>query len=448
MLNPHKDEAEFLQGAPANVEVAGLVEDMRTEYARAKIVFVATSTAETFCRVAAEARANGIPLLISDAGNLPTFVADGGGIAVPRKARPEEWATALRELLSRDDIAPDTRFCEGGVPVLPRLAMELTTARDIVVVYPCAAPGVRNGVRHLAAVTGAQLLPVAEIGALSGLQPRAVVMCGGVLPEYREVLNRTDVPIALNWRSHHLQMAFHSHEVDQWHEAMRLAVMRPNVSIMASFRDSAEAWARLYPATTRWLPDCYDVGLTPPPWLRPAKRQRFTIPLLGPRAARKNVITTALAARLVGVDIVASDWLKKDAQFLEVCQSVGIEIEWVDLPTEEDVVNLVSSCHAYVTASVGETFGYTACHAMLAGVPVIGNDLVPMTRYRGDMRGPLQANPASITEIADRLAALKGSPDLCESLGRECHVHAREIVQRNNAQARKTLEDFANGASS
>jgi len=452
VLAPHGPEGAML--AELNLPNMTVLEhqtDMAAVYAKAKVVFIGTQTAETFCRAAAEARANGIPLLVSDAGNLPSFVENGGGLCMPRKAPYEEWLKSLAVLLEPNDciaamldIGPDEQFCQGSVDVLPGMARDLTAGHGIVVVYPRGAPGVSNGVRHLAAVTGASMRASDDMGSLDPTSCAGVVLCGGLLPEYVTLIEQAECPVALNWRSHLLQMGFHVHELEQFRRALDVVAEHPNMSMMASYEDSAMAWAEAYGIKTAWLPDCYDEGLTPPPWLRPEKEAEFTIPLLGPVCPRKNLQTVALAAKLADVRVIASEWIRRDPILAAHIDGLGLNIEWRDLPTEDDVVNLISSCHALVLGSVAETFGYTACHAMLAGVPVIGSALIPMTDYEDEeLINTLSGEPCSAKDLSILLRVIREDP---EDYGLFCQRRARAIIRRNNAQARDTLREFV-GAS-
>jgi FkbM family methyltransferase len=69
--------------------------NVRDFYRTARIVIVPTLVDETFCRVAFEAAMNGIPVLCTANGYLPTMLGDTG-IYLPEDSR--EWIDCIREL--------------------------------------------------------------------------------------------------------------------------------------------------------------------------------------------------------------------------------------------------------------------------------------------------------------------------------------------------------------
>ena len=72
-----------LEEMPDRVELCGRVADVRTAYARCDVV-LCPSRMESFCRVAAEAMANGLPVVGSDIPAIREVLADGNaGLLVP-----------------------------------------------------------------------------------------------------------------------------------------------------------------------------------------------------------------------------------------------------------------------------------------------------------------------------------------------------------------------------
>jgi glycosyltransferase involved in cell wall biosynthesis len=72
-----------LEEMPDRVELCGRVSDVRTAYARCDVV-LCPSRMESFCRVAAEAMANGLPVVGSDIPAVREVLADGNaGLLVP-----------------------------------------------------------------------------------------------------------------------------------------------------------------------------------------------------------------------------------------------------------------------------------------------------------------------------------------------------------------------------
>jgi len=80
-----------------NIELHPPVQDMRSLYARARLVLAPSQWEETWGRVATEAHINGIPVLGSDRGGLPQAIGPGG-VVVPADAPTGEWADALSRL--------------------------------------------------------------------------------------------------------------------------------------------------------------------------------------------------------------------------------------------------------------------------------------------------------------------------------------------------------------
>ena len=62
--------------------------DMRSVYARSRLVLVPSQCDEAWGRIVTEAQISGVPALASDAGGLPEAVGPGG-ILMPRNAPPE-----------------------------------------------------------------------------------------------------------------------------------------------------------------------------------------------------------------------------------------------------------------------------------------------------------------------------------------------------------------------
>ncbi|HYH08325.1 MAG TPA: glycosyltransferase [Thermoanaerobaculia bacterium] len=72
--------------------------DMRTVYARTRLLLVPSQWQEAFGRVVVEAQASGIPVIASRTGGLPGAVGDGG-ILIDDYRDPARWLSALRGLL-------------------------------------------------------------------------------------------------------------------------------------------------------------------------------------------------------------------------------------------------------------------------------------------------------------------------------------------------------------
>lgn len=81
----------------ANVECLPSQPDMKTVYARGRILLAPSQWEEAFGRVALEAAISGIPTVGSSRGGLPEAI-HRGGIILPADSPPEAWAQAVREI--------------------------------------------------------------------------------------------------------------------------------------------------------------------------------------------------------------------------------------------------------------------------------------------------------------------------------------------------------------
>ncbi len=97
-----QDRVDVLQRALAglpNVTFRRWSEDVRPVYARTRVLLAPSQWLEAFCTVVFEANANGIPVVASRIGGIPTTLGRGGLLVDPH-APAEEWATAVEGLMS------------------------------------------------------------------------------------------------------------------------------------------------------------------------------------------------------------------------------------------------------------------------------------------------------------------------------------------------------------
>lgn len=87
-----------------NVTVLPTTDDMRSIYARTRVLLAPSQWEEAWGRIASEAHFSGIPVIASRIGGLPESVGPGG-ILLPPDAPLQHWVTALRSLM--DD---ETRY--------------------------------------------------------------------------------------------------------------------------------------------------------------------------------------------------------------------------------------------------------------------------------------------------------------------------------------------------
>ena len=102
-----------------NVNVMECTTDPRDFYKEAYLIIVPSYYPETFCRVAAEAMANGIPVIVSSRGALPEVVGDAGIILdipsrllendrlTPAKEEAEEWVKNILLLWNNKELYED-----------------------------------------------------------------------------------------------------------------------------------------------------------------------------------------------------------------------------------------------------------------------------------------------------------------------------------------------------
>jgi phosphatidylinositol alpha-mannosyltransferase len=97
---------------PDRITFAGKIEDVREAYARCDVV-LCPSSKESFCRVAAEAMINGIPVVASDLEPLRDLLGDeDAGLLFPM-GDTAQAATAIRRLVANPNLC--VRLGSGGI---------------------------------------------------------------------------------------------------------------------------------------------------------------------------------------------------------------------------------------------------------------------------------------------------------------------------------------------
>jgi glycosyltransferase involved in cell wall biosynthesis len=86
-----------------NVTLRRWSDDMRPVYARTRLLLAPSQWVEAFCTVVFEAHANGIPVVASRIGGIPTTLGEGGMLLDP-KAAAVDWAVTVEAMLSDPQV--------------------------------------------------------------------------------------------------------------------------------------------------------------------------------------------------------------------------------------------------------------------------------------------------------------------------------------------------------
>ena len=107
------DQRETLDNSLKNVQNVTLIpatSDMKSVYARGKLLLVPSQWEEGYGRVASEAQFAGIPVVGSNRGGLPEAIGPGGEI-VPHDSPTECWMDAIEKVLSPQSYS---KYCEAA----------------------------------------------------------------------------------------------------------------------------------------------------------------------------------------------------------------------------------------------------------------------------------------------------------------------------------------------
>ena len=452
MLGHVSRESETAIRRLPNVKVRKWTDNMAAVYRQAKIVCICTQTAETFCRSAAEARANGVPLLVSDGGNLQNLGGEkGAGEVVSRKAEYPEWKAAFERVLAMNGRAKRNRkyATEDGPRHIVQAVRAATCAADIAMIYPEGALGVSTGARHLAGVTGMRLYGMGELARLEEQTWRLVILTGGFGKLYQEFVRDYSGPVAINWRSDPKQMRWHPHEKAEWECVLDSVRRSDNCRVFLSSKPFAAELQREFGDRAQWLPDCYAWQYAPEPGIggRGSGVGEPTLPLLGPDAERKRFDMVVEAAARTGFKLLVSRRLE-NSDAVALAAKLKVPCELYDLAAHGDVINLLRDCSLAAFPSEAETFCYAALEAMLCGLPTIVSRHVPVGKYQDArlrdsliLRGAKCLAPNDMSELALRLDWLKGDKTERQRLGEGCRAHAHEVIKKQNAAVRKVLTE-------
>lgn len=413
------DEAESLPNMTVRREWQT---DMAAIYAQTRVLFIGTQTCESFSRTAAEARANGIPLLVSDAGNLVNMAADGYGQVVPRKAAIAEWLkglTAATKLRPK----PDLSMCQDHSPRFMAAIKNSRKLSEIVIVRPNAI-GIKTGCEQFRRVLG---LRVADWGQpAEDMADWPLVITPGIWNAKFAAELRGKV--ASWWCSHFAQMDSNRHEMENLLKAVEAIGKHPRGYLLMTSEPDVAVWRRTLGEQVKWLPNCMELPTDLP---TPEKLDGTNVFIPGPYGVRKNVYASLAACVEAGADVHVTRLIDNATGFKELASTLGVQLHVHDCPTVDDVHAVAGKCQAAIILSTAETFCYAAAECVLAGTPVICPPGVPVMAGLSQVAVPGHVGYAGgavegvLRYSAERLA--------------EQQETVRRNIQRYNLAARATL---------
>lgn len=410
--------AERGDGIP-NVEVRrGWVDDMAAVYAGARAVFIGTETCETFSRVAAEARACGVPILALGAGNLPNIVRGDGGVCVPRGATFKKWRRAFERVLEMRP-EPTDEFCRDD---RERMVGIVNEHRNLPEVYvPCPrAPGIRAAVTHLRRVLGVTTVDwsagaEAYAGAAAVLSPWMV----------RDEVTAAGKPTLLWWHSHLAQMDTSRVEIQRLVD--ELGGVGPPHGVAFGTEADAAVWGLVHPGRAWHVPACLHVQVS-----RHEKTGGVFLP--GPYGPRKNVTTALAACRLAGRTAHMTGEVLKHPEITELMVALGVDSHVHECETVDDVRKVAGACDMALMLSTAETYCYAAAECIMAGTPVLAPVAVPAVRP-----GPWTVvDPTDAEAVAGLLRPVDWHAEQLASL-REVADERAAVAQANLLQWLETV---------
>jgi len=405
--------------------------DMRTIYAQTRLTFLGTQTCETFSRVSAESMANGIPLLVSDAGNLARIVDGEHGIIVPRKGAVTQWNEALHKALALRPT-PDARWCQDHSD---RFAEVLNAHRQIreAAFLQCAASGVHAAIEQMRQVLGISTLDSVDAEELK--RHGVVVVSGQYTPELDAAC---PTRLAWWWHSHMAQMDSNRHEVADLLRCLEAVGKSAERFLLFTARPEAELFGPRYGGRVKWLPNVRKLA-DQPQGTDKLKGRHVFIP--GPYMARKNCYAALSAVALAEAEAHVTARVEGQAPSLAgLARAIGVKLHVHKCETGEDVTRLASGCQAAIMPSLAETFCHAAAECIEVGTPVVSWAGVPAAgqHYRSRV-----ADPTNVAELADTLKAALAEPS---GLLAEQWAGLKALVETHKAAARKTLMEIAHAS--
>jgi glycosyltransferase involved in cell wall biosynthesis len=119
-----------------------------------------------------------------------------------------------------------------------------------------------------------------------------------------------------------------------------------------------------------------------------------------------------------------------------VLREYGIVDRVCFLAPSPDVVQFYAAADAYVGPSLEDAYGLPVLEAMACGLPVISSSRAGVSDViRNGINGILLSDPSDARELASALRSLITNSSLCQQLGEQASLAARNETWSHNAQA-------------
>lgn len=466
-----------------NVEVRDWTGDMASVYAGAKVVFIGTSTAETFSRVAVEARLSGCPVICTDNGNLPNIVLDRpltfhdeyheerrllgkfdppenkgmlgpGGVVVSQTADIDIWRDCLDQILSGHVKEDHDAFTDGfkletpysnSRPYSSALAkvLELIPRRRALMVA-AGGPGVQSMCQNLSRTTGCAWATANTTAKLDTADYDLFILSGTIGQAFLQKIARNFPDrTVVSWCSHLSQMAFEPREIGEWMEITRRVCAGELLGMVTSYEDDAASYDGLFQSNDsfHWLPCTFSGEALIPSYYEPEpNNSMFSVAVLGPAHPRKNLLVALAAAARANAYLKISKWLLRSEQIDQFLAYLGCTFGSYDLPNAWAVRSMLETCDAVVHLSHSETFSYASIEALALGVPVIGPPSTPAHQYKSKiLQDLLWVDPNSIEQVAGKIRGLAKQEDQ-DLVRRLCREHALDLIKRHRQLATQLID--------
>ena len=407
--------------------------DMQEVYRTCKVMFIGTNTCESFCRVAAESRLNGIPLLVSDAGHLPSFIENGTeGVVVHRHALWQDWNAGLHKALTLTP-EPDAKWVEDQTPAFAEVVNHVRRMPDVAWLM-MRAPGIKASGEYYGAGLG--LATPAHGTDTATLSKFGLVVCPGMYSA--DLADALKTKLAFCWCSHMAQMDTNRHEAAGLMRVVDHVKGRADRWLFLTSKPDVLAWRARLKDQVRWFPPYY----VWPPAKPVSKMTGRHVFMPGPYVARKNIYSAVGACAIAGAELHVTSWIhKKDHEaggLVDLANRMGVVLHVHDCPEQADVRHVAAQAGACIMPSMAETYCYAAAECVAGNTPVVGWAGIPVLQGYAPC---LAADPTDVACLADRLQdVLKDS----KKHATEQRRVVEQTVEVRNAAAHATLLEVLN----